>query len=230
MTTFAIIPARGGSVGVPRKNLRIIAGIPLIAHILRAAKASSETDMVFVSTEDDEIAHVAHAEGAAVIRHPTHLSEGSRASFGVIKHAVRQWKKAGLPDMLVMLRATTPLTTSADIDGAIRVLRSHPQADSVVGVSETRVHPHRVYRIDKKGRLIPFDRLHAEQRYPRRRQTFSEAYVRTAGLYVTRPDIVLGGSLWGDVVLPHLVPRERAVNINDELDFRIAEMLLKERP
>jgi N-acylneuraminate cytidylyltransferase len=76
--------------------------------------------------------------------------------------------------------------------------------------------------------LVPFDRLHAEERYPRRRQTFSKVYVRTAGLYVTRPEIVLGGSLWGDTILPHLVPRERAVNINDEFDFKVAEMLLKE--
>lgn len=229
MTVYAIIPARGGSQGLPGKNVRMIAGAPLIAHILRTARTSTEIFRVFVSTENDMIAEVACAEGAEVIRHSPVLSTGARESFGVVKHAVREWTRVCPPEILVMLRATAPLTSSEDIDSAVRLLRDNPQADSVVGVTETFVHPKRVYKISKRGRLVPFDPVHTEQRYPRRRQTFPKVYVRTAGLYVTQPRVVLAGSLWGNVVLPYVIPRERSVNINDELDLKVAEMLLLER-
>lgn len=229
MTVYAIIPARGGSQGVPRKNLRIIAGAPLIAHILRAAHASTEIDHVFVSTEDDAISETALSEGAWVIRHPPSLSTNSRVSFGVVRYMVRQWRSTGLPDILVVLRATAPLTLAEDIDAAIQRLRKTSRADSVVGVVETLAHPYRVYKINSKNRLVPFWPGHTEKQYPRRRQTFQTVYMRTAGLYVIRPQVILGGSLWGNVVLPHIMPRERAVNINDEFDFKVAEMLLQER-
>lgn len=230
IVVYAVIPARGGSKDIPRKNLRLCAGKPLITYIIATALRAPILNKVFVSTEDNGIASIAASAGATVIRHPARLSVDRATSFGVVRYAVRYWREEGeQPDIVVILRPTAPLCAVQDIQSAAELLMASLNADSVTAVTEAQVHPYRVCRINRYGQLKQFDERSPETRYPKRRQTFGKVYVRTGGLYISRRKIIESGRLWGERNLPYVMPRERAMNINDELDFHIAEMLLQRR-
>jgi len=219
----ALIPARGGSKGVPRKNLRLLGGVPLIVHTIEAALSADCLAAVFVSTEDAEIRRVAESAGARVIERPHELAADETAALPVIRHALPIMDRAlgEAVDVLVYLQATTPFRNSADIDATVALL-DDPDAESAVSVMQvTRFHPFKLKRI-VGHRLQPFSESEPEGI---RRQDLPAAYVRNGGIYVSRRRTIEAGSLYGSDIRAHVMPEERSVEIDTELDFALAELI-----
>lgn len=225
---YGLIPARGGSKGVKKKNLHNLVGVPLIWHIINSAIQAKNIDRLFVSTEDDDIAESVRSLGVKVIKHNKDLSTDSSPSFPVVRNAVELFKKMNsIPDIIVMLRATSPLCPTHFIDEAVSLLLSNQTADSVISVVKSPVHPFKILRINKDGWLEYFDENSTEKEYPRQRQTFDDVYVRNAAIYATRTTVIEKDSLWGKKAIPMIMPKEVSININDEIDFLFAEALWK---
>ena len=223
---FGIIPAKGMSTGLPGKNMRIMAGHPMIHYMLKSALSSIVFDEVWVSTENDQIEEYCLNQGARVLRHDPSLSSETSPTFGVISNILNHWKKGDKkPDIVVLMRATSPLCLSLDIKKAVETLIDST-ADSVVAVTRSDIHPHRVLTIGENGFLTHFDPDSPEKDYPVRRQKLGPVYIRTGAVYATRREVIEGGSLWGTKALPYIMPKERALNVNDEIDFLLAEKLL----
>jgi CMP-N-acetylneuraminic acid synthetase len=140
--TLVVIPARGGSKRIPRKNLQTVAGKPLVAHAIEQAEAAEHVDEVVVSTEDTEIREVARAHGGSVpFERPEHLATDEAPSRDVVLHTLDWFASRGTEfDVVAMVQTTTPLRTAADVDGALRRL-ANSDADSVVSISEFRTPP-----------------------------------------------------------------------------------------
>src|SRR6478735_6950465 len=135
--TVAIIPARGGSKGVPRKNLRTVGGVPLVVRAIRAASDAAGIDLVVVSTDDDEIAAVSAAVGARVVRRPAEISGDTASSESAILHAVDEIEAAGeRVGIIAFVQATSPFLPSAALAGAVAEVRAD-RADSVFSAHET---------------------------------------------------------------------------------------------
>lgn len=228
MLRTAIIPTRGGSTRVPRKNLRPLAGKPLLTYIVQAAKSSKILSDVILSTDDDEIANVAISLDIEVFRHPKELSTDSSSSFGVIQWALTELIRQGRePAVCALIRATSPLCLPHDIDHAIELLESNDHADSVVSVTKmSGVHPKKLKTLLPNSVLV--DAFEPEGFLPTRRQTLPPLYIRNAAIYVSTPSLIANGMLWGPRCLGYVMPEERSVNINSEIDFKLAEVLIKE--
>ena len=222
----AIIPVRGGSKGVTDKNLRLVAGRPLLWYAIEAARRAGQVGRAIVSTESPELADVARANGAEVVLHPPELSGENSPTYPVIRWNLRRMReRQESPLLVVVLRATSPLRTAKDVDAAIELLLSHPEADSVVSVAPAvGIHPIRLKRVCEDGRLV--DAFEPEGRSPRRRQELEPLYLRNGAVYVSRPPVIEAGGLWGDHCLAYVMPEERSININTEHQLRVADLLL----
>jgi CMP-N,N'-diacetyllegionaminic acid synthase len=223
----AIIPARGGSKGLERKNLRPLHGTPLLYYALSAAHQAKGVIRTVVSTDDQQIADFAENQGALVLRHPVHLSVDEAPSFPVVQWALQQLRAAGLAsDMCVVLRATAPLTSPIDIEGAVELLSASQDADAVASVVERPgIHPIKLKRVNADGYL--HDAFESEGQFPKRRQELECFYVRNEALYVSRSSVIEAGSLWGKRCLAYIMPPERSININSDFDFRVAELVMR---
>lgn len=224
MIIAALIPARGGSKGVPRKNLRPLGGSPLIVHTIKAALQARCLAGVFVSTEDAETRQVAESAGARVIARPVELASDETAALPVIRHALPIMDAAlgAKVDVLVYLQATTPFRNAADINATVALL-DDPAAESAVSVVQvTRVHPFKLKRI-VDGQLQPYSAVEPEGT---RRQDLPPAFVRNGGIYASRRRTIEAGSLYGGDIRAHIMPEERSVEIDTELDFAFAELIL----
>jgi CMP-N-acetylneuraminic acid synthetase len=228
MRVLAVIPARGGSKGVPRKNLATLAGEPLVVHTIRAALACrSDFVDVIVSTEDEEVAAVAHDAGASVpFMRPAHLAGDRSASIDVIRHAIEfVERRDGLPtDWVMTLQPTAPLRSTEDIRGALAAAEADPECDSVISVVQL-IDSHPVFA--KKivdGRLIPF--CVEEIEGTRRQDVEPHAFKRNGAIYLTRRDVLVSGSVWGTAIRPYVMPPERSVNIDSPLDLELARIIL----
>jgi len=231
MRTIAVIPARGGSKGIPRKNLVELGGKPLIAHMIGHAIASSEITDVVVSTEDEEIAHVARAHGAkAPFLRPAELATDLVPSLPVVQHAVsemeaREQDRYGL---VVLLQATAPLCRPMDIAACVRKLRENALIASVVAVAPVSTHPFRMKRIVDSDRLINYIDQGFEDMRPR--QVLPPVYRRAGSVYASRRAVVMeGNTLVGDPCSAVIVPADTAVDIDGPLDLELVRLLLARR-
>ncbi len=225
MKVLGLIPARGGSKGVPRKNVRPLAGIPLIAHTIRAAFASERLTDVVVTTDDDEIAAIAAAEGARVLRRPADLAADTTPMPPVAFHALDFLAgERRAYDVLMLLQCTCPARTGADIAAALDRLKDSG-ADAVISV--TRVddtHPARMYRI-ADDRLTAFDPAFEGMR----RQDLPALYLRSGVIYGIRTQAFQAErTFFSRNAVPIELPRERSVNIDNELDFQFADFLMRQ--
>lgn len=228
---LGIIPARGGSKGVPRKNVRPVCGKPLIAYSIEAALAARDVlDRLIVSTDDEEIAAVAARYGAEVpFRRPAELAGDRVAMAPVLQHAVRfaEEQEGARYAWVCLLQPTEPFRTAADIRAALALGRAGG-CDSVISVVQVfAVHPMLMKRIDN-GQLLPY--CVAEPEGTRRQDYSPPAYMRNGAIYLTRRDVLIErGSIWGDVIRPFVMPPERSVGVDSELDMRMVELLMTER-
>ncbi len=229
---LAIIPARGGSKGIPRKNIRNFAGHPLIAYSIAAALQSQRVTRVIVSTDDAEIADVARAYGAEVpFLRPAELAQDSTLDLPVFQHALA-WltaNEAYAPDVVVQLRPTSPIRPLGLVDEAVRILLEHPEADSVRGVVPAGQNPHKMWRIDlQTGQMKNLlDVPGVPEPYNAPRQLLPPVYWQTGHIDVIRPMTILEkNSMSGDVILPVMIDPRYTVDIDSLSDWARAEWLV----
>lgn len=230
MSIVAIIPARGGSKGIPGKNLTRIAGQPLIAYSIEAARKAASVDRVLVSTDDLGIANVALELGAEVpFMRPAELANDTAPMLGVMRHALAWLESQGvLVEALVLLQPTSPLRASCHVEEAIALFRS-ANASSVVSVMEVphRFNPASVMKLSAQGTLIPF---HGDQDTTTRRQDKSKAYARNGpAVLVSHPDTLRSGQLYGASCLHYLMSEEDSLDIDNPQDLLLAEQALLDR-
>ena len=226
---LGIIPARGGSKGIPRKNLVPILYKPLIAYTIEAALQSKHLSRLIVSTDDEEIARVSLKYGAEVpFNRPPELATDSALSIHVMQHALREMEvlEAKKYDAVVMLQPTTPLRIGSDIDAGIDLL-FNSGADSVISVvAVSSHHPFRMKQILEDGRLVNFIDQGFEDMRPR--QDLPPVYIRNGALYITRRDVLVNeNNVTGKDCRAYEMPEDRSVNIDSESDIILAEYYLK---
>lgn len=226
---LAVVPARGGSKGVPRKNITILGGRPLIDHTIAAALGAGDSlTEVLVSTEDEEIAEVARASGANVpFLRPAELALDTAKSVDAVMHATAfvEARDGESVDWVMTLQPTAPFRSSGDIVGAIETGLSDPNCDSVISVVEVvDSHPMFIKKI-VDGLIEPFC---VEEREGTRRQEIEPpAFKRNGAIYLTRRDILMErGSIWGTRMRAFVMPPERSINIDAPLDLVMAEAML----
>ena len=221
---LTIIPARGGSKGVPRKNVRLVGGKPLIAWSIEAAQASRLVGEFYVSTDDAEIASVARQCGAEVLPRSPELAGDRTPMVDVVKHvlAACEARRGSAYDFILLLQPTAPMRTAADVDGALGVLMSG-DADSVISVYRVEdAHPSRMYLL-RGGELDPF----SPEPPGSLRQDLPDVYHRNGAIYAcTRRLLVEDGKLWGQRMVPFIMPKQRSLNIDDSQDLAMADFLL----
>ncbi len=228
---LAVIPARGGSKGVHRKNVREVCGKPMIVYTIETALAAKHLfcDIV-VSTDDQEIAQISREAGATVpfIR-PPELSHDKVPMIPVLQHSahfIEQRDNQRL-DWICLLQPTEPFRTVQDIEEAIK-LGVQGNGDSVISVVQVfSVHPMLMKKIEE-GYLQPFC---IEEKEGTRRQDYSPpAYMRNGAIYLTRRDVLLEeNSIWGHKIIPYIMPPERSVGVDDENDMAMVEVLMRKK-
>jgi CMP-N,N'-diacetyllegionaminic acid synthase len=223
VSNFAIIPARGGSKGVPGKNLRNLGGKPLVAHSITSALASGVFEQIHVTTEDAEIARVARELGAVVIDRPTELAGDLTLMPPVIDHALTWYEsRHGVPDHIFLLQPTSPFRSAEDIETAAQVLAG--DADSVMAVFEPEDPPHWALRSGDHGYLVPDSPLAL---YLARRQDLPKTYFDGPLYAIETSAFRRYRRFLTDRTRFFVVPSLRALDIDSEFDFRFAEFLLQ---
>jgi CMP-N-acetylneuraminic acid synthetase len=230
MSIVAIIPARGGSKVVPRKNLVSISGRPLIAYAIDAARTAACVDRVLISTDDSEIADVGRGLGADVpFLRPPELADDMAPMLGVLRHALEWLESEGVAvEALVLLQPTSPLRTSRHVEEAVALFRSTP-ASSVVSVVEVphQFNPISVMKLSGQGTLTPFLE---DQAVVTRRQDKPKAYARNGpAVLVCHPDTLRSGELYGSSCQPYLMSEEDSLDIDTPQDLILVEQALLDR-
>lgn len=229
---LAIIPARGGSKGIPRKNIRDFSGYPLIAWSIAAAKQSTFVTRVIVSTDDAEIAAVAREWGAETpFLRPAEFAQDKTTDLPVFEHALK-WlaeNEKYHPDVVVQLRPTSPIRPTGLVDAAVRILLEHAEADSVRGIVPAGQNPHKMWRLPA-GKDGPMQNLLAvegiEEPYNAPRQILPDIYWQTGHIDAIRPAAILNGSMSGRKVYPLMIDPDYTVDIDNLRDWARYEWLV----
>jgi len=228
---LAIIPARGGSKGIPRKNIRSFAGYPLIAWSIAAARQSRVT-RVIVSTDDDEIAAVARQWGAETpFLRPAQFAQDNSTDLPLFEHALG-WlveNEGYKPDVVIQLRPTSPVRPHGLVDAAVKILLDHPDADCVRGVVPAGQNPHKMWRFDSADRpmkpLLTVDGIAEPYNAPR--QILPPVYWQTGHIDVIRTSVIHDKhSLTGDVIYPLVIDARYTVDIDTLSDWARYEALV----
>lgn len=229
---LAIIPARGGSKSIPRKNIRNFAGYPLIAYSIAAGKAAKNVTRLLVSTDDEEIASIAKDYGAEIpFLRPTELSQDDTPDLPVFQHALAwlEENEGYHPDILVQLRPTSPLRRTIHIDHAVQRLLEHPEADSVRTVCVPFQNPYKMWRIGEDGFLHALLTFDMPEPYNLPRQALPDVYWQTGYVDAAWTDTIQGkNSMTGDNILPLIIGAEEWIDIDSPDDWRRAERLLED--
>jgi CMP-N-acetylneuraminic acid synthetase len=224
---FGVIPARGGSKGLPGKNLRRLGPLSLIGHAVASAREATDLTRFIVSTDSAEIAEEARRHGAEVpFLRPAALANDEAGMLGVLQHAVR-WLEASAasrPDLIVTLQPTSPFRSGTDIDRVIaRVVESG--ADSAQTLCEASYHPFFMKTLDGDRTVALFPDGHTYVR----RQDAPAVYQPSGAVYVTRHEVLMDkGRILGDDNRGIVTEFEASVNIDTEWDFALAELILNQ--
>lgn len=229
---LALIPARGGSKGIPRKNIRLFAGFPLIAWSIAAAKQSELVTRIIVSTDDEEIASVAREWGAeAPFLRPAEISQDKTTDLPVFEHALKWLEEVEgyRPDVVVQLRPTSPIRPKNMLDDAIRILLNHKDADCVRGVVPAAQNPFKMWRFNGEEKplnpLLEVDGI--KEPYNAPRQILPPIYWQTGHIDAIRVSTILQKhSLTGDVIYPLLIDPKYTVDIDTLSDWAKYEALV----
>tara|TARA_B100000965_G_scaffold208510_1_gene174251 strand:- start:18784 stop:19482 length:699 start_codon:yes stop_codon:yes gene_type:complete len=228
MKNYAFIFARGGSKGLQKKNIKPLNGKPLIYYSINIAKKCELIESVFVSTEDEEIRNIAKKNGAIVVDRPKRLSTDSAPEIEAWKHAIEHcYSKYGEFDNFISLPSTSPLRSEVDINNAIKHLDT-TNADICISICRSSRSPYfNMVKLDDESRNS-VSLLIKNQNTISRRQDTPKTFDITTVVYAAKPNYILSADsiLEGDVVAVE-VPRERSIDIDDIIDFQLAENLLK---
>ena len=229
---LALIPARGGSKGIPRKNIRTFAGYPLVAWSIAAGLQAKSVSRVIVSTDDEEIAAVAREYGAETpFMRPRELAQDRTTDLPVFQHALKCLEdiEAYKPRIVVQLRPTSPIRPMDCVDGAVRILVEHADADSVRGVVPAGQNPHKMWRFNGYEKpmkpLLEVEGITEPYNAPR--QTLPPTYWQTGHIDVIRASTITGKqSLTGNVVYPLVIDPRYTVDIDTPADWEKYEALV----
>ena len=227
MKTFAFIFARGGSKGIPNKNIKKIMNKPLIFYSIQIAKKIKQIDKCLVSTDSNKIAEIAEKLGAIVIKRPKKLARDYSNEWDAWQHAIKfTYRKIGKFDRFISLPPTCPLRNTQDVKKSLLALDEN--TDFVVTMSIAKRDPSfNMVKLKKNGYLNLIN--HTRSKIIRR-QDSSNIYDLTTGCYVSRPNFILKRQhFWGSKVRGVLMPEERAIDIDTRLDFKIANYLFKNK-
>lgn len=215
---LAVIPARGGSKGIPRKNIRQLKGKPLIAWTIETAKKSRFLDKIIVSTDDEEIASIAKQWGAEVpFLRPVELAQDDTPGIAPVLHAVQYFLDF---EYVVLLQPTSPLRTTEDIDNAIS-LCDQKNSECCVSVTESKMIPEWLFRINERQML---ETVSSEKQIPYQRQKAEKTYVLNGAVYVAKTKVLIEKkSFLTSETIPYIMPNIRSVDIDDIDDFLYCE-------
>ncbi len=231
---LALVPARGGSKSIPRKNVLLVNGKPLIAWSIEHGLAARLVTRVICTTDDEEIARVAAAHGAEVpFRRPPDLSGDTAVDYGFHRHALEwlQEHEGYVPDLVVQLRPTHPVRRPEVIDRAIELLAGHPEADSLRAVRRVTFTPYKMWRAGPDGLLTPLLALAGcHEPYNQPRGLLPEVLQQDGYVDITRPSTVYElASTTGQKILPFFVDDEPEIDIDYPSDLVAAQRLIQEQ-
>lgn len=237
MEVLAVIPARGGSKSIPRKNIKPLLGKPLIIWTIEEAKKSKLLSRIIVSTDDPEIAAVARAAGAEVpFLRPQEISQDRSTDVEFLLHALDFLKESEgyEPEIVVRLPPTSPLRVAAHIDEGIALLTDSPEADAVRPICEAPKHPYKLWRIEEGKKFLepflPKEFTGFDEPHNLPRQLFPKAYIHTGAMDVVRTRTIRGlHSTSGKRLAYFFMSPEDSVNIDSPIDFETAEFFMQKR-
>jgi len=224
---ISIIPARGGSKGIPRKNIRLLGGKPLIAYTIEAALQAKSVNRVFVSTEDLEIAEIAKKCGAEIpFMRPKELATDVSSPTDVYIYTIKQLEKVlnKKIESFIALLPTSPLRIGRDIDRAVKIFLEK-KADSVISVNEAPHPPSWFLKLNENGVLTNFFNKTMSMK---NRQEEIKAYIPNGAIYVLKTGIIRNKkTYYTDKTYAYLLPPERSIDIDNPMDFALAEILIR---
>jgi len=233
LEVVSLIPARGGSIRIPRKNIKMLAGKPMMNWTIEASLKSKYIDRTFVSTEDEEIKEIALKAGAEVLDRPKEY--GDEFNFYLNHFYESLWKMNYHPDVFIHLYATAPLRTAKHIDEAFE-LYMKSKADFLCSVRYlTKAIHHNRYIDERTGWLEYYYNFREWDKIKSFKVKHSDGlqlpkiYFPTGGIYIGPYPFDPGGAIYLNHVLPYIMKREDSIDVDTPFDFKVAEMLLKER-
>ncbi|MEC0370796.1 cytidylyltransferase domain-containing protein [Paenibacillus chibensis] len=223
---LAVIPARGGSKGIPHKNMRLLNGRPMIQYTIEAALQAKSIEKVLVSTDDSEIFEICSRLGAWLpFLRPDFLSTDHAKTIDVLKHATIEAERllGKKLEHIMLLQPTSPLRNKKDIEAALQIYMEN-EADSLQSVSPSLVHPY-LLRTIKNNILAPL----LEQNDPnQRRQDLADIYQLNGAIYIVKRDLLMEhNTIVGNNNAAYVMPKERSIDIDDMYDFYLTECLLR---
>ncbi|MCC6916969.1 acylneuraminate cytidylyltransferase family protein [Nitrosomonas sp.] len=234
MLIYSLIPARGGSKGVPHKNIRLLCGKPLITHSIEISLKSPSVQRTFVSTDSEKIAEVARNAGAEVpFLRPADLAQDDTRDLPVFLHFL-DWLEQNhipLPDAIFQFRPTSPARRIEKIEEAAELLKKYPDADSVRGVTRPAQNPYKMWTIDDNGFMRALLNIPGiPEPFNEPRQRLPEVYWQVGYLDLIRTRTILEKkSLTGTRILPLQIESRDSIDIDDEFSFQLAEFLMEKR-
>jgi CMP-N-acetylneuraminic acid synthetase len=222
---LAIIPARGGSKRLPGKNIRPIAGKPLIAHSIDVSLQSKYINRVIVSTDDEKITEVSKRYGAEVLKRSTELSQDSTPTIDVVFHVLDELKKDGYnPDIIILLQPTSPLRTVDDVDKSIELFAKLKSAQSLVSVTAFSHSPFWAIKIENNFLKSVFGKKY----FLMRGQDLSTLFRPNGAIFISKPNILRKyKTFYAPKAVAYKMPPERSIDIDDITDLKLAEFLMK---
>lgn len=225
MNILGLIPARGGSKGVPQKNIRMVDGKPLIHYSIEAAQSSKLLNTFVVDTDDERIEKIASQAGAIVIKRPSELAQDNSSVVDVAIRVINHFKNEGINfDIIVLLQPTSPIKTATNIDEAINLLLTDNDTEGVISVVAMEdTHPARMYRLEQE-QLIPLDKSVETKR----RQELEPVYYRNGCIYAIKVEALMQQKTFMPLHKKgYIMPGAWLANIDDERDLIITEALVK---
>ncbi len=225
LRVLGIIPARAGSKRLPRKNVRVLLGKPLVAHSIEAIRSALRVSRIVVSSDDQEVLDIAASfDPTYPLRRPAELATDTALAIEFVRHALTTLEGAGEGpfEAIAIVQPSSPLTTSADIDQTIELLEN-TTADSAVSVMELdhAIHPAKLKRMEG-DKLLPYL---VEEKGRMAAHQLPRLFVRNCSVYVTRRPTIDSGEIIGNDSRGYVMPRQRSVDINDELDWEFVQFL-----
>lgn len=226
MNICTIITARGGSKGIPRKNIKNLNGKPVLAYSIEPSVASDFIKKTYVTTEDEEISEISKKFNAEVIERPQELAKDTSSSVDVILHALDYLEeKDSLPDFFVLLQPTSPLRTTEDIDNSINLFIDN-ECDALISVCEIDHTSMLSLALENKFLVPNCD----EEFLNKRRQDLPTYYSPNGAIYITTPKSLRKNRTFiPKKTIPYVMPKERSVDLDTPFDFKLAEFILKNK-
>lgn len=223
MNICSIITARGGSKGVPKKNIKLLKEKPVIAYSIEESLKCNIIKETYVTTEDEEIAKISKEYGAKIIDRPQELSEDNSTSVDVVLHSLKYLENINeIPDFFVLLQPTSPLRTKEDIENAIRLFIEN-ECDALISVSQIDHSSMMSFEIQNSF-LIP----NCDEKFlNKRRQELPKFYCPNGAIYITTPTSLRNNKTFiPKKTIPYIMPKERSIDLDTEFDFKLTEFIL----